>query len=179
MSRATVIAAAVALAAAFGAGWGVQGWRLGAKDAERLRVESAAKAVQDREAEAQREFNQTRAGLHAAALAGLNTQLGDARAHIATLSRTQRCLGADTLGVLNHIGKPSAGDVRAPAGQPDGAPAATAGSAADGAGAAGYASEHDTAEHIAICRARYAELSSQVNQILDIEERRHAGPAGQ
>ncbi len=170
MSRATAIAAAVALAAAFGAGWGVQGWRLGAKDAERLRVESAAKAVQDREAEAQREFNQTRAGLHAAALAGLNTQLGDARAHIATLSRTQRCLGADTVGVLNAIGKPSGGDVRAAAGQPDGAAGASAGSAPDGAG---FASEHDTAEFIAICRKQYAEVSDRLDKIQEIERRRH------
>lgn len=175
MSRATVIAAAVALAAAFGAGWGAQGWRLGAKDAERLRAEASVRDQAEVRAAEQRDYNQTRAGLHAAALAGLNTQLGDARAHIATLSRTQRCLGAGTVGVLNHIGKPSAGDVRAPAGQPDGAAATAAGSAADGAQSAGYASEHDTAEHIATCRARYAELSSQLNQILDIEGRRHAG----
>lgn len=38
--------------------------------------------------------------------------------------------------------------------------------------AAGYASERDTAEHIAICRASYAAVSDQLNQILDIEDER-------
>ncbi|KRC30704.1 hypothetical protein ASE31_00540 [Acidovorax sp. Root217] len=39
----------------------------------------------------------------------------------------------------------------------------------------GYASERDTAAHIAICRAGYAALADQVNQILDIEDKRQGG----
>lgn len=165
---ATAIAAAAL--AAFGT-WRVQEWRHGAIEAKRLAAVAAEREAQDREAESQREFNQTRAGLHAAALAGLNTQLGDARAHIATLSATRRCLGADTVGLLNAIGKPPGLTLRAPAGQPAGEAQAAAGPDADDA-SAGYASERATAEHIAMCRARYGELESQLNKIIDIEERR-------
>lgn len=101
---------------------------------------------------------------HAATLAGLNTKLGDAREKIALLSGRE-CLDAGTVGLLNDI---AADPVRAPAGQPESAaPAPAAGSGLR------FASDRDTAAAIAICRARYAELSSQVNQILDIEETRH------
>lgn len=162
--------ALVAAALAFAGGWRVQDWRYGAKEAQRLDAERIERDKQDQQAEADRDFNQTRAGLHAAALAGLNTQLGDARAHIATLSATRACLGAGTVGLLNGIGKPAGLSLRAPAGQLDGAAAAAAGPEIDAT--PGYASERDTAEHIAVCRARYAEVAGQLGQILDIEERR-------
>ncbi len=173
----TYVATAIAAAALAAAGtWRVQEWRHGAIDAKRLAAAAAERDAQDREAESQREYNQVRAGMHAAALAGLNTQLGDARAHIATLSTTRRCLGAGTVGLLNGIGKPPGLALRATAGQPAGAAQAAAGSAADDA-AAGYASESDTAGHIATCRAWYGEVESQLNKIIDIEERRQGRAA--
>ncbi|WP_343591893.1 hypothetical protein [Paracidovorax wautersii] len=174
--------AAVALAAAALAGagtWRVQEWRHDAIDARRQQAEREVEALQQADARQSRAFADRQAGQHAAELAQLNTQLGDARAHIAALSRDRQCLGAGTVRVLNAIGKSPAGDVRAAAGQPDDPPPAAAGSAADGAQPAGYASERDTADYIALCRKGYAELSSQLNRIQDIEERRHAPAAGQ
>lgn len=165
-----VATAILTAALAFAGAWRLQEWRWGAKEAARLDAERIERDEQDRQAEADRDFNQTRAGLHAAALAGLNTQLGDARAHIATLSATRACLGAGTVGLLNGIGKPSGLALRAPAGQLDGAAATAAGPEIDAP--PGYASERDTAEHIAVCRARYAEVADRLDKIIDIEERR-------
>lgn len=164
------IAAAVAGAVAFGGAWQVQAWRWGAADADRMRAEQTAAAARDSDARQQRRFADQAAARHAATLATLNTQLGDARAHIARLSDRQ-CLAAGTVRMLNNIGAPTGLGVRTPAANPAGAPPAPAAPAPDDA--PGYASERDTAEHIAICRARYAELSSQLHQILDIEDRRH------
>lgn len=104
------------------------------------------------------------AATHARALANINNQLGTAREKIAMLSGRE-CLSADTVGMLNDIGSEP---VPASAREPASAPAAPA--AGDGIR---YATERDTASAIAICRARYAEVASQVNQILDIEEARH------
>ena len=106
-------------------------------------------------------------------MATLNTQLGDARAQIALLSDRQ-CLDAGTVRMLNGIGASGLG-VRAPAVQSAGAAAAAAATWPDAA-AEGHATERDTAGHIALCRARYAQVSGQLNQILDIEDARH--PAG-
>lgn len=112
---------------------------------------------------------------HAIELQSINEQLGGAHAHIATLSDRQ-CLGAGTVRVLNSIapGSSSGGDVRAVAVDPSGA-APTPSPAANDAAEDEYASERDVAEFIATCRAQYGEVSSQVNQILDIEDARHAG----
>lgn len=112
---------------------------------------------------------------HAIELQSINEQLGGAHAHIATLSDRQ-CLGAGTVRVLNSIapGSSSGGDVRAAAGNPSGA-APTPSPAAHDAAQDEYASERDVSEFIAACRAQYGEVSSQVNQILDIEDARHAG----
>ena len=111
-------------------------------------------------------MNDQAAATHAAALAALNTKLGDARAHIARLS-DRPCLNAGTVSMLNNIGARGLG-VRTPAANPASAPPTPAASAPDG-----YATERDTADHIATCRASYAAVSDQLNQILDIEERRH------
>ena len=62
--------------------------------------------------------------------------------------------------MLNNIGAPTGLGVRAPA-----APAPD--------DATGYATERDTADHIATCRASYAAVSDQLNQILDFEDKRH------
>ena len=118
------------------------------------------------EARQQREAAATAASKHVARVAVLSTQLGDARAQIALLSDRQ-CLDAGTVRMLNGIGASGLG-VRAPAANLAGAAAAAAGLAADG-----YASERDTAGHIATCRASYAAVSDQLNQILDIEDKRH------
>lgn len=175
-------AALVAAALASAGTWRVQEWRWQANNAaeaqKRQQAEDKARELREADARQQRLLADRKVGEHAAALAGINTQLGDARAQIAKLSN-RRCLDAGTVGMLNAIGKPAAGlGLRAPAANPTSAPPTPAAPAPDDA--PGYATERDTAEHIAICRARYAELSSQLNQILDIEDARvKAAEAGQ
>lgn len=170
---ATALAAAVLASAGT---WRVQEWRWRANNAaeaqQRRQAEDQARELREADARQQRQLVDRKAGEQAAELAGINTQLGDARAHIAKLSN-RRCLDAGTVGMLNAIGKPAAGlGLRAPAGDPAGAAAAAAGPADDAA--AGYASERDAAEHIGLCRARYAAVSGQLDKILDIEEARDA-----
>lgn len=104
----------------------------------------------------QRKFGDVASGKHVAVVARLSTQLGDARAHIEKLTG-RPCLDAGTVGVLNAIGDQPGGT---PASQSAGAPEAVA-------------TDRDVSTFIAACRAQYGELSSQVNQILDIEDRRH------
>lgn len=135
-------------------------------EAQRLKDKAA-----DQARRAERKTADTAAGDHAAALEKLNTQLGGAHAQIALLSRRQ-CLDAGTVRMLNGIGAPAPGadDVRAAAGDSASAAPTPSSAAHD---AAGYASERDVAEDIASCRAGYAELASQVNKILDIEDARH------
>lgn len=130
---------------------------------------AAQKATEVREAEARRQIRAAdlAATSHARALATVNNKLGAAREKIATLSGRE-CFGADTTGVLNAIGtehQPAAASE--PAGAP---PAAAAGSGLR------FTTDRDAAGYIALCRARYAEVSSQVNQILDIEEARAHQP---
>ncbi|MBD9395126.1 hypothetical protein [Acidovorax sp. ACV01] len=176
----TYAATALVAAALAAAGtWKVQEWRWKSKTtAEQLQREHVARVAEEArqsDAKQQRQFNDTTAGVHAATVASLSTQLGDAREKIATLSDRQ-CLGAGTVRMLNAIGAMPAHGVglRATSSQLAGAPPAAAGSADDDPAAAegAYASERDTATTIAICRSRYAEVSSQVNKILDIEEKR-------
>lgn len=168
-AAAALLSAAIAAAGA----WQVQAWRWAAADGQRAEQELLAQQARETDARQQRRFADRAAGLHAQQIARIQTKLGDARAHIARLSDRQ-CLTAGTVRMLNNLGASGLG-VRAPAGQPAGASAAAAGPATDDA-AEGYATERDTAEHIAICRARYAAVSDQLNQILDIEDARH--PAG-
>lgn len=142
-----------------------------AEAAQRLQAERAADQAAQTDAKQQRQFNDTAAGRHAAQLAAISTKLGDARAHIATLS-SRPCLSRATVGLLNTINaSPPRLGVRTPAGGFAGAPPAPAPDTADDA-AGGYATERDTAEAIATCRARYAEVAGQVNAILDIEDAR-------
>lgn len=118
----------------------------------------AARAADDArqsDARQQRQLNDQAGGKHTATLARINNQLGNARETIAQLSGRD-CLDAGTVRVLNDIGGEP---VRAAAGQPAGAPTAAA-------------SDRDVADQIAACRSRYAEVASQLNQILDIEDRR-------
>lgn len=172
----TYVAAALAAAALAGAGtWHVQEWRFGAKEAKRLLREREADDLRQADARQQRKFNDLAGGKHAAVVDALNRQLGDARARIALLSTTRQCLDAGTVRLLNDIGRPGGLGLRAAAGQPAGAAGAAAGSGNDGPGA----SERATADHIAVCRAGYARLSDQLNQILDVEARRDAARAGQ
>ena len=149
-------------------GYIAQAWRWDAADAHRLKQDLIAQQARETDARQQRHFADQAAARHAAALATVQTQLGDARAHIARLSDLP-CLSAGTARMLNNIGASGLG-VRTPAANPAGAPTATAAPAPDDA--TGYASERDTAEHIAICRASYAAVSDQLNQILDIEDER-------
>ena len=168
----TYAATALVAAALAGAGaWRVQEWRwqanTQAEAAQRAEAERIEREARDTDTRQQRKFNDQAAVQQAAALARINQQLGDARAHIARLS-DRPCLSAGTARMLNNIGAPTGLGVRTPAANPAGAPPAPAAPAADDA----YASERDTAEHIAICRASYAAVSDQLNQILDIEDER-------
>jgi hypothetical protein len=165
-------AAAALLAAAIAAtgAWQVQAWRWGAHEADRLQAEQTARDARESDARQQRRFADQAAARHAATLAQLNAQLGDARAHIARLS-DRPCLGAGTVGMLNNIGAPAGPGVRTHPGQLAGAPPTPAASALDDASS--YATERDTADHIATCRASYAAVADQLNQILDFEDKRH------
>lgn len=104
----------------------------------------------------QRKFSDVASGKHAGVVSRLSNQLGDARAHIATLSG-RKCLDASTVGVLNAIGEQPGGTA---AGEPKGS-------------AEAVATDQDVSTFIAACRTQYGEVSSQLNQILDIEDRRH------
>lgn len=126
---------------------------------------AAAQSARDSDARQQRVFDDRAAGQHAAQLATLNAKLGDARAQIATLSG-RTCLDAGTVGVLNTTGVLERG---AAAGEP----ASAASSAAAPAGDRPAASDVDVAGYIAACRTRYAEVKNQLDQILDIEDKRH------
>ncbi|MGP1685242.1 MAG: hypothetical protein ACTS8S_23200, partial [Giesbergeria sp.] len=97
--------AAVALVAAAMASAGTYKVMDNAHQAEatqRLKDERIADQAAQTDARQQRQFADKAAGEHAAQLATLNTQLGDTRAHIATLS-SRRCLSARTVGLLNNI----------------------------------------------------------------------------
>lgn len=165
-----LVAALVLAGALFGAGmWTGDAWRQG-------RAAVAAQAAQRDAAQARRSlarFADARATQHAVTVRSINKQLGVAYARIAKLSGRD-CLDPGTVGVLNDIG---GADVRAAAGEPDGAPGAAAGGGGDGESGAGlrFSTDRDLARAIAVCRGRYAEVSGQLNGILDIEERRQQG----
>lgn len=153
-----LIAVASLLAGAFWAGYE---WKAG-------RVAQTALKAADHSQELQRQARRgmdTAAGQHAKTLATVNRQLGDARVQIARLAGRD-CLDPGTVGVLNDIGR---GGVRAAAGDTEGAPPA-----ASSGGGLRYSTDRDAASAIAICRAEYAKVSSQLNQILDIEDKRHS-----
>lgn len=142
-------------------GWAGMEWHAG-QDA--IKAQAAAKA-RDQDAAQQRQANDKAAFRHSDRLVTINNQLGEAREKIAQLSGRE-CLSADTVRVLNAIG---GNPVRAPAINAASAPQAPA------AGAdLRFATDRDTANAIAVCRAAYAQVSDQVNQILDIEDRRHS-----
>ncbi|MDB5777904.1 MAG: hypothetical protein JWP93_269 [Polaromonas sp.] len=150
MSWALQLVLALAIFASGGAA-GIK-WHTGV-DAQR---ELAAEALRKSDALQQRKFSDQASGQHAGAVATLSTQLGNAREKIAKLSG-RACLDADTVGVLNAIGGEP---VRAAAGNAAGAPKAVA-------------TDRDVSRAIAACRAGYGEVASQLNQVLDIEDRRH------
>ncbi len=150
-----VIAALIFLAG--GAG-GIK-WQLGVQAQDEL----AAADLRASDAKRQIKVIDKAAGAHAAALAKVNNQLGDAREKIASLSGRE-CFGGDVVGVLNAIGGEP---VQAAASE-----SASASSAVASGSGLRFATERDAAGAIAICRARYSEVSSQLNQILDIEAER-------
>ena len=178
----TYAATALVAAALAGAGaWRVQEWRWQANTkaeadlrAEAERIEREARDTDTRQ---QRKFNDQAAAQQAAALARINQQLGDARAHIATLSADRQCLDAGTVGLLNNIATPTRGlGLRATASSPAGTPSAAAAPGAHTPNL-GYASERDTARWIATCRAQYGAVAEQLEQILDIEDDRERAAA--
>lgn len=122
-------------------------------------------AIEARATDSRRQLRiiDTASTAHLTELRTINKKLGDARAHIATLS-SRPCLSEPTVSLLNSIGDQP---VRTATGESESAPGAPA-----VAGGIRFATERDTAQQIAVCRAGYAELSSQVNSILDIEDAR-------
>lgn len=154
--------AVAALAA--GSFWAGYEWKAGRVAQAELK---AADHTQELQRQARRGMD-TAAGQHAKTLATINSQLGDAREQIARLAGRD-CLDPGTVGVLNDIGH---GGLRAAAGEP-----ADTATAASSGGGLRYSTDRDAASAIAICRARYAEVSSQLDKILDIEDRRHPPPA--
>ncbi|WP_428001786.1 hypothetical protein [Acidovorax sp.] len=175
-----VATALVAGALASAGAWRVQEWRWTSKTTteqlQRQEAASLAEAARQSDALQQRKFSDTAAGAHARTVATLNQQLGDARAHAATLSPHRQCLDAGTVRLLNATGRvPGGVGLRASASHLAGAATAPAGPGADAGAGDAFASERDTAAHIATCRAGYAALADQVNQILDIEDQRQAG----
>lgn len=135
-------------------------WQLGVQ----ARADVATAEARASDAKQQRSFDDKAATTHAAALAAINQKLGDSRAYIAKLS-DRECLGARAVSLLNDV---SDQPVPAAASKPEGSAATTS-----SGGGLRFATERDVAGAIAVCRARYAEVSSQVNQILDIEDARH------
>lgn len=126
----------------------------------------AAASVQRADAVRQRQFNDGAGGAHAAVVAQLANKLGNAREKIVTLSGRE-CLDAGTVGVLNTIGSEP---VRAATGESESPPAVAA-----AGGGLRFSTDRDAASAIAVCRARYAEVASQVDKILDIEDARQQG----
>ena len=127
-------------------------------------AEQRAAELRKTDEKQQRKFGDDATLRHATTVASISNQLGDAREKIAQLSGRE-CLDAGTVGMLNAIG----GDpVRAPAADAASAPAATA----PGTGIR-FATDRDAGSAIATCRSRYAEVVDQLNQVLDIEDRRH------
>ena len=151
-----VIAALIFMAG--GAG-GIK-WQLGVQ----ARADLAAADLRSRDAARQIKVIDTAATAHVTTLTNINQKLGDAREKIANLSGRE-CFDAGTVGVLNAIGDQP---VPATAGELESATPATA-----SGGGLRYSTDRDAAGAIAVCRARYAEVASQVNQILDIEAARH------
>ncbi|WP_280189058.1 hypothetical protein [Delftia sp. PS-11] len=172
-----VLLGVVCAAAGAAGGWHFTGQAWQARhDREalaRAEVQRLADKAADLRRQAERKTAGTAAGKHAAALDTLNKKLGGAHAQIALLSRRQ-CLDAGTVRMLNGIGAAASGadDVRAAAGDSSSAAPTPSPAAHD---AAGYASERDVAEALAVCRAGYGSLASQVNQILDVEDAREQG----
>lgn len=159
------------LALAAGAFWAGYQWHAGRVAQDQLTAQEHAADLQ----RIQRRAMDVGAQRHAQRVRTLNTQLGVAHARIAQLSGRD-CLDPGTVGLLNNIGSDP---VRAATGQPPGEAPATAADRGNGNAGGGlrYTTNRDAATAIAICRARYEEVSSQLNEILDIEDARH-GPIG-
>lgn len=164
-----VLIAAAAIIFAAGTGVGVK-FHAGLVAQDALK----AREAQESDARQQRALGDRKAVDHAGALVNLNNQLGVAREQIARLSG-RSCLGAGTVSVLNATGVIKGG---AAAGNPADPPAAAAAGTGNGNAGGGLrvSTDRDVAGYIALCRTRYAELAHQLNQILDIEERRHPFP---
>lgn len=140
---------AIALAVFLAGGMGGIKWQLGVQ----ARAQLVAQQALETDKRFQNKINDQASAAQAATLAGINKDLGNAREHIAKLSGRQ-CLGAGTVRLLNALG-------------------AEPGAAAASGGDDRFASEADTARAIAVCRSIYAAVSGQLNQILDIEDKRH------
>jgi hypothetical protein len=112
------------------------------------------------------EFAAPKAQEHAANVETLNSQLLDAYAEIANLSG-RACLSERTVGLLNATGNVPR---RPAAAKPAAAP--TAPQAAGNEPALRWASNIDVGQYIAYCRTQYGKVVDQLNDVLDIEDRR-------
>lgn len=153
------LAAAFATTAA-GGFWAGKEWEQG----QQAQREQEAQQARESDAKQQRQFNDITAGRHAAQLASINAKLGAAREQIAHLSG-RPCLDPRTVGMLNDINVPT------DSGTTSGEPESSSATASSGGGLR-WSTDRDVAGALAVCRARYTEVSGQLNAILDIEDRR-------
>ena len=138
-----VIAIAIALSGAIGVYTGIE-WQQG-------REAIKQQELQDKLDEAQAGANKI-ALIYAENSAKLNSQIGDARVQIRSLTRGTKCLDSSAVGVLNGI----ATDVPAAPSQPASAPSA-------------FATDQDVGDAYAVCAGAYRKLSDQLNAIIDLQ----------
>ncbi len=136
-------------------------WHSGAAAKAQIEAQQAS----EKNRQVMQDMADQRAIGHAEQIRNLSKQLGDARAQISQLSRRD-CLDPSTVGMLNAI-TPT---MPAAASQSSYQAAASNSNPSHGLR---FSTNQDLAEQIAVCRAAYADVSGQVNAILDIEDARH------
>jgi len=135
-------------------------WQIGVQ----AKAELEAKKLREADARQQRQLGERKVVDHLTTIATLNRQLGAARETIARLPGRD-CLDPSTVRLLNHIGD----GLRTAPGSIDDPP-----ETAPSGGGLRFSTDRDAATALATCRAAYAEVSGQLNKIIDLEEARRA-----
>lgn len=141
------LACVAALLGSFAAG---QQWEQGVQAVELQKQRDAARIAAEKADED---------GIkHAKAIDRLNAKIAQQQRALYGLTDGRNCLSAGAVRLLN-----AASDVPAAAGEPARSPDA-------------FATDRDVGNALAICRGEHDKLSSQLNKILDIEDRRNQRP---
>lgn len=130
------------------------------------RTQIQARQTAEKNRQVMQDMADQRAMGHAEQISKLSKQLGAAHARISQLTRRD-CLDPGTVGMLNAIG------TALPAAASQSEDQATTIASNPGHGLR-FSTNADLAQQIAVCRTAHAELTDQLNAILDIEEARHA-----